>query len=352
LTTQQLPSHRRIIEQAVCQLNRRNDSEALRLLNQAVSEGFNIPALNYGKAIAVARMGRVNEAIDLLKQLLDKIPEHLKARKLLDELLFLVDFDSRAERNPSGIPVKEQRPSPWLPSTVYCDDVFLVSYPKSGNTWLRFLIANLLKQQEEIDFHTIHNFIPEVGKQEEIIETLDRPRIIKSHSPYIREYPKVIYLIRDGRDVYVSYYFHRIRQLSSGCTFREFLKRRDHYPCTWGEHIASWLPSLASPDILLVRYEDLIEDGLKQLERIASFLSLERTKDQLKLAIAKSGFDNMRRLELEKGRRYKDQGPKVFMRQGKKGDWKDYFGQDEKTIFKSREGQMLMKLGYEINDSW
>jgi estrone sulfotransferase len=352
VTTEQEPINKLIIEQAISQLNRRNNKEALCLFDQAVSRGISMPGLNYGKAIAFARMGRVNEAIDLLKKLLVKIPKHTKAHKLLNELNSLPSANFISKRNSSEISMKDQKLSRWLPGTLYPDDVFIVSYPKSGNTWLRFLIANLLIQEEEINFHTVHNYIPEVGKQEKIIETLERPRIMKSHAPYIREYSKVIYLIRDGRDVYVSYYFHKLNQLPSGCTFREFLKRQDHYPCTWGEHVSSWLFSLSPSNLLLVRYEDLIRDCPKELKRIASYLGLDRTANQLSLASEKSSFDNMRRIELVKGRLYKDQGPKVFMRKGKSGDWKDFFGQDEKTVFKSREGHILLKLGYEINDRW
>lgn len=351
MTIKRQPNTKLIINQAIFHLNNENNAEALRLLNQAVSGGSNIPGLNYGKAIAVARMGRVNEAIDLLQELLDRMPEHKKAHKLLDELRSLSFFDS-FDRNHSRISIKGQGSSPWLPNTIYSDDVFIVSYPKSGNTWLRFLIANILKQREEINFHTVHNYVPEVGKQEEIIDSLERPRIMKSHSLYIREYPKVVYLIRDGRDVYVSYYFHRLKQLPVDCTFREFLKSQDHYPSTWGEHVSSWLMRQSSSNFLIVKYEDLIDDCLKQLKRIAKFLNLKRSEDQLKLATQKSSFENMRRLELGKGRLYKDHGPKIFMRKGKTGDWKNFFGKDEKTIFKSREGQPLITFGYELNDRW
>lgn len=352
MTTEQEPTNKLIIEQAISQLNRRNNKEALCLFDKAMSDGFKMPGLNYVKAIAFARMGRVNEAIDLLKKLLVKIPKRTKACKLLDELNSLPSANFISKRNFSEISMKDQKLYRWVPGKLYPDDVFIVSYPKSGNTWLRFLIANLLKQEEEINFHTIHNYVPEVGRQEEIIETLERPRILKSHAPHIPEYSKVIYLIRDGRDVYVSYYFHKLNQLPSGCTFREFLKREDHYPCTWGEHISSWLFRLSPSNLLLVRYEDLIHDCPKQLKHIANYLGVERTGNQLSLAIEKSSFDNMRRIELEKGRLYKDQGPKIFMRKGKSGDWKDFFGQDEKTVFKSREGNILIKLGYEINDRW
>ena len=352
MTTEKLSDTRLIVKKAVCQLNKRNDKEALRLLDQAVSDGSDVPGLNYGKAIAVARMGRMNEAIDLLQELLHRMPEHAKARKLLAELRSRPFFDSSEIKELSRISIQRQGSSRWLPNTIYPDDVFLVSYPKSGNTWLRFLIANILKQHEEINFHTVHNCVPEVSEQEEIIDNLQRPRVMKSHAPYIREYPKVIYLIRDGRDVYVSYYFHRLKQLPADYTFREFLMRQDHYPCTWGEHVSSWLIKRSSYDFLIVKYEDLIADCVKQLRRITNFLSLEASEYQLKLAMKKSSFDNMRRLEFEKGRLYKDHGPKIFMRKGKTGDWKNFFGKNEKTIFKSREGQPLITLGYESDDRW
>ena len=352
--TIELPSsQRQIIEQAICQLNRRNDTEALRLFDQAIFKGLNLPGLNYGKAIAFARMGEVSEAIDLLKQLLDKIPEHAKAHELLNELLSSPTFDSRVEENPSKIANKEQRPSPWLPNKIYSDDVFIVSYPKSGNTWLRFLLANLVKLPvEEIDFHTVHKYIPEVGEEENDSVKRIRPRIMKSHACKVNEYPRVIYLIRDGRDVYVSYYFHRLNQLSPDTTFKKFLERQDHYPSTWGEHVESWLFRGYNPNLLMVRYEDLHRDSLNQLKRIVGFIGLELTEKQLKIAIEKSKFEEMRRIELEKGRKFKVKGPDVFIRSGRPGDWKKYFGIKEKKIFKLREGSILNKLGYEINNSW
>lgn len=341
-----------IIEKAIDELNTKNDLSALSLFDQAISECVSLPGLNYGKAVALARLGREGEAVALLKQMLIRMPDHEKARKLLDELASLCVSGFRTTRDFAETSIKNIRHTSWLPKTIYPDDVFIVSYPKSGNTWLRFLLANLLNEQDEINFHTVHKYIPEVGKQKDIVKTLKRPRIMKSHAPYIHEYPKVIYLIRDGRDVYVSYYFHRFEQLTPGCSFREFLKRQDHYPCTWGEHVSSWLFGPPRSNLLLVKYEDLIRDSRQQLNRIANYLGIMRTENQLNAASEKSSFENMRRLELEKGRLYKDQGPKVFMRKGKSGDWNDFFGQDEKSIFKSREGHILIKLGYETNDEW
>lgn len=352
-TIVQVPSGKLTIEKAIEQLNAKNDVEALRLFDQVISEGSNIPGINYGKAVAFARIGRVNEAIDLLEKMLSRIPNYGIAKNLLDELKPCSSSGFREKETSLASSQKAKALSQWLPSTLYSDDIFITSYPKSGNTWLRFLLANLLKRQdEEIDFHTVHNYVPEVGKHEEIIKTLKRPRVMKSHAPFMHEYPKVIYLIRDGRDVYVSYYFHRLKQLSPDCTFREFLERQDHYPCTWGEHVANWLFKEPTSKILVVRYEDLVRNCLKQLKRILDFLGMERTEDQFKLAEEASSFTNMQRIESEKGRLYKNEGPEVFMRSGKSGDWKDFFRQEEKMIFKSREGQFLVKLGYETENNW
>jgi hypothetical protein len=352
-TIVQLPSGQLTIEKAIEELNARNDLEALRLFNKAIGEGTKIPGINYGKAIALARIGRVNEAIDLLDEMLIRIPNYGLAKNLLDELKSSSSSGFRAKDTVLASSKKSKVLSQWLPSTLYSDDIFITSYPKSGNTWLRFLLADLLKRQdEEIDFHIVHNYVPEVGKQEEIIKTLKRPRVMKSHAPYMREYPKVIYLIRDGRDVYVSYYFHRLKQLSSGCTFREFLGRQDHYPCTWGEHVESWVFRESTSKILIVRYEDLVNDCSKELKRILEFIGIHRTESQLKSAVKASSFKNMRRIEREKGRLYENGGPDIFMRSGKTGDWKDFFKLKEKMIFKSREGQFLVKLGYEKNNDW
>ena len=243
----------------------------------------------------------------------------------------------------------------WKPALIYPDDVFIVSYPKSGNTWVRFLIANLLKPPgEEIDFYTSNTFIPEVGTHTEIIERLERPRVMKSHAPCVREYPRVIYVIRDGRDVYVSYYFHRLEKLPHNTTFKEFLERDDHFPSLWGDHVASWLFKERTPSgsILVVRYEDLLNDALAQLRHMVEFIGLERTEGELQHAVEAASFKNMRRLEVQKGRPYKDSGPDLFVREGRWGGWKELFGTEEKAIFKAREGNILVRLGYERDNTW
>lgn len=92
-------------------------------------------------------------------------------------------------------------------SKIRKDDIFLVSYPKSGNTWLRFLFGNLI-YEEGVNFTNIISKIPDIytsSKQE--LDSIKSPRIIKSHEPFLKCFQKVIYIYRDPKDVVVSYYF-------------------------------------------------------------------------------------------------------------------------------------------------
>ena len=94
---------------------------------------------------------------------------------------------------------------------VYPDDTFIVSYPRSGNTWTRFLLANLVFPDKEVDFTNIEKLIPDTTSQSNLtLKKTPRPRIIKTHEYFDHRYPKTIYIVRDPRDVALSYYeFHR-----------------------------------------------------------------------------------------------------------------------------------------------
>src|SRR5438552_9329342 len=96
--------------------------------------------------------------------------------------------------------------------TVFPDDVFLTSYPRSGNTWTRFLVGNLIYQDEPVSFANVESRIPEIYfNSDHSMRSLPRPRILKSHESFQPQYPRVIYIVRDPRDVAVSFYHHNLK---------------------------------------------------------------------------------------------------------------------------------------------
>lgn len=234
---------------------------------------------------------------------------------------------------------------------IFLDDIFLVSYPKSGNTWVRFLIANLLKKNDElIDFQSVIKFVPEIGTHMDVLANLDRPRIIKSHELYNDEYPNVIYIVRDPRDVYVSYYHYLKKKLPVGMTFTEFLRKDDLYPSRWHEHVSSWIDK---PNLLLVKYEDLLLDTYGELSKILSFIHRDDFDEkQIKKAIAASNFEQMKKIESEKGRPFKTKEEAMratqFVRKGIIGDWINYFNKDDLKLVEREAKNVITRLGYRI----
>lgn len=246
----------------------------------------------------------------------------------------------------------------FMPEEFRRDDVFVVSYPKSGNTWVRFLLANALYPEVDVNFDTVDELIPEVvDKDHEKApacemrrSNLPPPRLLKSHAPYRSSYPRVIYILRDGRDVYASYYNFRRPDFSEETMFEEFLEA-EHWPTRWSDHVDGWMKASDSRDnILVVRFEDLKEDSARELRRMISFIGKEPMSDaRIQRATEASSFENMCRLEEEKGGVTK---PVRFMRKGKVGSWQELFTDEARDIFKRKEGETLLRFGYAEDHEW
>src|SRR5205085_6950732 len=97
--------------------------------------------------------------------------------------------------------------------TVLPTDVFLVSYPRSGNTWLRFLLANALRPAEPATFATFGEVVPDIyDETDRELRRRPSPRVLKSHEPFDRRYRRGAYLAPPPADVAVSYYHSLIKK--------------------------------------------------------------------------------------------------------------------------------------------
>jgi hypothetical protein len=193
--------------------------------------------------------------------------------------------------------------------TVFHDDVFLASYPRSGSSWVRFLIANLLRQ-EDAPVEYVNTRAPGIYRvpDSELLK-LPRPRFLKTHEPFHPLYPRVIYIVRDPREVARSYlgFLKRRNRVSDATTLEAFLPRfvagRVPYG-SWRDHAAEWTRGRAGdPDFLLVRYERLREDTETELGRIATFAGISANDSEIRRAVERSSYDSLRAVEEDRRRR-------------------------------------------------
>jgi len=236
------------------------------------------------------------------------------------------------------------------------DDLFIVSYPRSGNTWVRFLLANLMQYDrgEAVDFHSVHERIPdlEIAAHRQRLQTMAAPRMIKTHRLPDPRLARVIYLLRDGRDVMVSYFHFLRKQGRFEGDFLTFLQQ-DARPRAWQEHVTSWLEAGPPCDLLLVRYEDLVLDTAAELTKMARFAGLPCEPERFRFSIEHSSFEEMRAIERQKGRAFGPQGKDFqFVRKGMVGDWREAFEAPHKALFKKQANRALIRFGYAEHENW
>jgi hypothetical protein len=244
--------------------------------------------------------------------------------------------------------------------TVFPDDAFLVSYPKSGNTWVRFLLANLIYPNETVGFSNINRLLPAPGVlSKRFLRKLPRPRILKSHETFDVRFRKVIYLVRDPRDVAVSEYHFNLkkRYIEPDVTLEQFVKRfiageTSSYG-SWWEHTASWIAARhGNPAFLLVRYEDLLTDSVGETGKIAEFLGIHAGPERLQAAIERSSADRMRTLEKQQADQWtgtKNTRKEIpFVRAAKSGGWKETLPRQSAEDIEAAWTPLLNFLGYEL----
>ena len=274
--------------------------------------------------------------------------------------------------------------------------IWLASYPKSGNTWLRmFLKSYFLKPGEKfglensrldnfkaqgfpdqeildhlrVDYNKFEEIVKNWEAMQDYINLNNKTNYVKTHNAMVtvgsykftttRNTKGSIYIVRDPRDVLVSLSHHMgidyeqtFEHLSSSLNFEYPLSGDKRYKKTlmgaWSDHYKSW-KNFKSCKTLIVKYEDMVLDEYNTFKKIIKYLTevdgAEYKEEKLIKALKQTQFDELQKMEKKEGFSEKGKG-KLFFRKGKIGEWeKDLSVNLIKKIEKMFSKEMV-ELGY------
>lgn len=251
---------------------------------------------------------------------------------------------------------------------------WITSYPKSGNTWLRFMLVSYLTKEPVATASTsvLNTLIPPIGglggKRREIPTGEKYPVLLKTHAvpgasvlrPFRSDTSKAIYLVRNPRDVILSLVRHvgaepgseRARELA--LTFIDnhgkLAVNAEKEWGSWPEHVQGWTTPAAARqhfpnvDVLVVRYEDMRVDPVAALHKIVTFLDLGEpvVADEVARAVESSSLDRMRALEERESGGESPVNPEATSPFRRRGQF----------VGHGRHGQSLARIGDDIEERY
>jgi hypothetical protein len=253
---------------------------------------------------------------------------------------------------------RRRQPEKFIPDAAR--DVFLVTYPRSGTTWISCVAAELLFQLSPKSLTEIDSIVPDVhALPEKSAVPAASQYLVKSHFPLngvppFGEYRRVIYMVRDPRDVMLSY--HRYSQFLSNYPgdLKEFAMdwaAGRIWPCSWQEHVNSWLAPrtrTASFELTVLRYEDFVADPIGQTVVLAKVLGVDPGRARIEEIVADTSAASMRAREI---RGNNGIGPELnFIGAAKAGNWKQLQSGDDRDAIEVLEGfarEAMQRAGYD-----
>lgn len=185
------------------------------------------------------------------------------------------------------------------------DDIFIVTYPRSGTTWMQMILYQLTTDGSmEIPHIAEHcPWFERSVRSAQDFEKRKSPRIFKSHLSFdkIPKGPgRYIYVARDGRDVAVSYYnLYRNYNGYKGTFaefFEEFMNGKVNYG-SWFKHVGDWWKHRNDLNVLFLTYEEMQHDLEGCIKRIIAFCHLEVAEEKLPRILERCSFDFMKQHE-------------------------------------------------------
>lgn len=272
--------------------------------------------------------------------------------------------------------------------------VWLASYPKSGNTWFRCFLAALFNG--EVDLETLKTdgifssrplfdamtgvdsrFLFENEIQEMIPEVYRRKakygkklQFVKAHDAFVINYQnksifpedvthKVIYFVRNPLDIVASFANHNATSISD--TINLMNNRNASIPnliqglnlsnqirqklMDWSGHVQSWNDQ-DRLDVILVKYEDMLQKGEETFSKIMSKLEFEVKNEDILRSIRMTEFSKLKKNEMEKGFNEKNVNSESFFRSGKSGSYHDELTKEQIEGIKRVHKKVMLSLQY------
>jgi sulfotransferase len=231
------------------------------------------------------------------------------------------------------------------------DDICFTGFPKSGSTWLSYVLLMITRSGEVPTDTTLRDCVQWVAssftypRSREELDVMASPRIFKSHMPYhmavggcpVDSQCRYIYIARNPKDVIVSYYyFERSKSWAGGYDgswdhwLRMFMEGKIQRG-DWFDHVLSWWEHRHAENILFLKYEDMRKDIQAEATKMAQFLDYPMSPSLLAAIEERTSFRNMREDEFSNMHEIEELGG--FFRKGRAGSWQEQFSPSQNELF-------------------